>query len=66
MLEPVGPGIGSCPALVKKRCSGYEGRPLICRLFGVAEGMPCPYGCKPFELITDKSAALLLREVKKI
>lgn len=27
------------------RCRGYEKRPLICRLWGVAEGMECAHGC---------------------
>jgi Fe-S-cluster containining protein len=29
------------------RCKIYEHRPLICRLFGAAEGLQCPHGCKP-------------------
>lgn len=28
----------------KKRCLIYEIRPIICRLFGVTEGMNCPNG----------------------
>lgn len=29
------------------RCGIYERRPMICRLFGVVEGMKCPHGRKP-------------------
>lgn len=29
------------------RCSTYETRPLICRLFGAVQGMECPHGCRP-------------------
>jgi hypothetical protein len=36
-----------CPALVDGRCSVYEVRPMICRLWGAVEGMKCPYGCTP-------------------
>lgn len=37
-----------CEALTKdKRCSIYELRPLICRLWGTTIGMPCPFGCVP-------------------
>lgn len=37
-----------CSALTEdKKCSVYDVRPLICRLWGVAESMPCTYGCKP-------------------
>jgi hypothetical protein len=34
-----------CPLLRKGGCSVYAARPLICRLFGVVESMPCPHGC---------------------
>ena len=38
-----------CPALDQAagRCRMHEARPAICRLFGSAEGMECPYGCAP-------------------
>jgi uncharacterized protein len=29
------------------RCGDYEHRPMICRLWGTNENMPCPYGCRP-------------------
>lgn len=58
-----------CPALVDKksnpfapkmrmgRCSVYEDRPLICRLWGVVESMPCESGCvvSP-RMLTDAEA----------
>lgn len=28
-------------------CSIYAERPMICRLWGLVESMPCPYGCVP-------------------
>lgn len=34
-----------CPALLNGRCSVYEDRPLICRLWGAVQSMPCPHGC---------------------
>ena len=37
----------TCPALVDGRCSAYDVRPTICRLWGAVEGMPCPYGYVP-------------------
>ncbi len=37
----------TCPLLVADRCSVYALRPTLCRLWGVVEGMPCPWGCKP-------------------
>ncbi len=38
---------GRCPALVDQRCSIYEDRPFICRLWGAEETMPCEHGCRP-------------------
>jgi Fe-S-cluster containining protein len=37
-----------CEALTEgKRCAVYEMRPLVCRLWGAAEGLECPFGCAP-------------------
>jgi hypothetical protein len=37
-----------CDALTsEKRCLVYSVRPLICRIWGAVEGMPCVYGCVP-------------------
>lgn len=42
-VEPV-----DCPALTPlKRCGVYADRPMICRLWGASEPMPCPHGCEP-------------------
>src|SRR4051812_33693448 len=30
-----------CPALVDGRCSTYEARPMICRVWGASEDLPC-------------------------
>lgn len=36
-----------CPALVDGKCSAYDVRPTVCRIFGSAESLPCPWGCTP-------------------
>lgn len=40
----------TCPYLTAEdetgRCSVYEARPFICRLWGVVDDMPCPHGCE--------------------
>ena len=37
-----------CEALTEDhRCAVYERRPLICRIWGAAEELKCPYGCVP-------------------
>lgn len=38
------------------KCTVYEDRPLICRLWGLSESMPCPNGCKPSRFLTDEEA----------
>jgi len=50
-----------CPALVDGRCSVYEDRPTICRLWGATESMPCPHGCRPDVPLTQEESHELLR-----
>ncbi|MFG3438396.1 YkgJ family cysteine cluster protein [Nonomuraea sp. NPDC047897] len=53
----------TCPALDKdNRCSVYDVRPMLCRLWGATETMPCAYGCRPAEgdLLTDAEGHALL------
>lgn len=47
MVQLMDTGHYSCPALVDGRCSVYDDRPMICRLYGTVEVMRCPYGCVP-------------------
>lgn len=54
--------IPSCPALVDGRCSIYDVRPLICRLWGVSEALRCEYGCTPDRLLTRDEAGWLIKE----
>lgn len=51
-----------CPSLVNKKCSIYENRPLICRLYGVAEKLKCPFGCKPTRYLKEKRARALIKQ----
>jgi hypothetical protein len=41
----------NCVHLGPKGCEVYDQRPLICRLFGTTERLPCPRGQRPDELI---------------
>jgi Fe-S-cluster containining protein len=37
-----------CPALSDAgRCTVYDDRPFVCRIYGVTEMLACPYGCEP-------------------
>ena len=54
-----------CPHLgLDGRCTAYEARPLICRLFGVVEKMPCQFGCKPSRVMKTEEDRRLFRAVK--
>ena len=56
----------SCPLLRDGRCSVYADRPLVCRLFGAAEGIECPFGCRPARLLTDAEARALIRSADSL
>lgn len=42
-----GPPDFTCPVLSDGLCSAHPARPMLCRLWGVVEGMECPHGCLP-------------------
>lgn len=37
----------NCPHLGPQGCTVYDRRPLLCRMFGTVESMPCPHGRRP-------------------
>lgn len=51
----------TCPLLNPDgKCSVYEDRPAICRIWGAVEKMKCPHGCRPKKWMTrDESYAVL-------
>jgi Fe-S-cluster containining protein len=57
-----------CPMLCKAsgKCSVYDIRPLICRLWGMVKAMPCPWGCNPSRWVSDKEAAAMLAKLHEI
>lgn len=46
----------TCDKLIDGKCSIYEDRPFICRVFGAvkSERMRCPHGCKPKDGFLNK------------
>ena len=64
-MIPEGPGL-VCPMLVGTKCSIYNSRPLVCRIFGVSEGLACPKGCRPKKMLTRKEAASLLKQIHRL
>lgn len=61
-----GNSIPPCAALKDKRCSIYTARPAICRLYGVAEGLECPFGCQPKRKLSKQEAHDLIREIEAL
>lgn len=55
-----------CPVLVEKRCSVYEVRPLICRLWGLVDEMPCPWGCKADRKMSEAEITAAWEEWRQI
>jgi hypothetical protein len=52
-----------CVALKSHRCTVYDVRPLVCRLWGIEETMRCPFGCVPEGgwMSTDEATEFRLR-----
>lgn len=56
----------TCPYLENERCTVYEVRPMLCRLWGVVEGMPCIFGCVPERMLTDEEGREFLRRASEL
>lgn len=56
----------TCPLLKDGQCKVYEVRPLLCRLWGVAEDMKCPHGCEPERYLTFEEATSLWGQVLEL
>lgn len=56
--SPASPAGATRCALLRRdgACSVYVDRPLICRLWGVVETMPCPFGCRPERWLSEQEA----------
>lgn len=59
---------GPCSNLTAdNKCAVYSVRPMICRLWGVAENMPCPHGCVPEGgYLSRTEAAAILDEIVNV
>ncbi len=63
VMRPGDDGL-TCRYLKRERCSIYEVRPMICRLYGAAEGLECPHGCRPVGgLLSRETVAELLAKL---
>ena len=53
-----------CPYFQDRSCLIYPVRPLVCRLMGLTDLMPCPNACKPSQVITiEEATEALLRNI---
>jgi hypothetical protein len=51
----------------QRRCSVYEIRPMVCRLWGLVRSMPCQYGCRPDGgLLSDAEGVRLLVQSERL
>ena len=55
-----------CRYFRRNKCSIYPVRPLICRFYGVTEGLRCPFGCEQEGMLTDKEAHELIKQLNEI
>lgn len=55
-----------CPYLEEHQCSVYPVRPLICRIWGLTEDMPCEWGCQPSRVMTAAEGHQFLRRATAI
>lgn len=55
----------TCSLLINGKCSQYEDRPAICRLWGVSEAMPCEFGCEPDRYWTRQEGNEFLAAVER-
>ncbi|WNI17694.1 YkgJ family cysteine cluster protein [Actinacidiphila sp. ITFR-21] len=46
-LQPTLATVCAALDLTTHRCRVYQGRPMICRLWGVFAALACPWGCEP-------------------
>jgi hypothetical protein len=60
-------GTLSCPYLGGGgECEIYDQRPLICRIWGMVEQLPCEWGCQPEWLLTEREVAQMMRELDRL
>jgi Fe-S-cluster containining protein len=60
-------GRSACPKLNGLGlCTVHDERPLICRLWGVVENMPCPHGCTPTRMLTVAEGAAIVTRAEQL
>lgn len=57
---------GCCNYLKDAKCSIYNHRPSVCRLFGVTEPMRCEHGCEPERMLTEEEARDIMDRISDL
>lgn len=52
---------GACPHLTDGKCTVYEKRPLVCRIYGTSELLMCK-DCIATELLSKEDTLRIMRE----
>jgi hypothetical protein len=47
-------------------CTVYSVRPLICRIWGATEHLPCPFGCEPERVLSQGETMALFKELEAV
>lgn len=55
-----------CKMLKHGRCTIYRVRPAICRMYGVAKGLECMFGCVPDRYLSRDEANAIFEEIRAI
>ena len=55
-----------CPFATDTGCSCYEYRPIICRIFGAAEGMECPRGGVADNVLTEREVVDISKKYEQL
>jgi len=50
----------------KRRCSVYDARPLMCRVWGVIKSLSCMHGCIPERWLTPSEFLAIAQELERI
>lgn len=56
----------TCKSLKDGRCSIYSDRPVICRLWGATEKMPCPFGCQPDRMLKEDESYEIIASLERL
>lgn len=56
----------TCPMLKDGRCTVYDLRPLICRIWGTVQSMRCAHGCTPKRWLSPRESYKLLSRMRAL